>query len=161
MATKIQLKLFREDLTCIELATTMVNEIYPLILSLMTQLGVERLKLPVMAGIKASFIQVDGNIVWANNIDEESITDAFQRSLSQPLCPVFMSDTLYQSINPFNSPTDLYIKYCEEVISLIPSLKEKDDRNKKFMDEITKYNHPLKRQVFFEKYKPNKQDGNT
>lgn len=161
MATKIQLKLFREDLTCISLATTMVNEIYPLILSLMTKLGVERLKLPTMEGIKASFIQVDGNIVWADNIYAESITDTFQRSLSQSLCPVFMSDTLYKSITPFNSPTDLYVKYCEDVISLIPSLKEKDDRNKKFRDEITKYHYPLKRQVFFEKYKPNKQDGNT
>lgn len=151
MALKNQLEMFRNNPLCKDLSFTMVTNIYPTIIKLMTELGIEKVYLDkrIMPSFKNAFIHIDEKILFYQSYETEiSSTYVFKNANE---CPLFSGAGAYSGVNPHESPVARYSEFVRATIACIEPLQKKKQELIKLVEETEKIICPIKRQVFIEK----------
>jgi len=154
MATELQIKKFKENPDCVELATIMASVIYPKILLLLSQLGMNEVRIEKIPGFKDFCITLDSKIEFYKltiEDKEERKTDIFTIDFSNKnICPYYQRDSNAANIN--ESVTERYIVFCTAVMNAIAPLELRVVKIKEFLNIANSFTLPLTRIVLIEKY---------
>lgn len=154
MATESQIKNFKENPECIELAILMANTIYPKIIGLLKQLGMEEVRLDTIVGLKNMCLNINGEIVFYNleneGKDEKKADTYVIEVLGKSICPYFEKET--DSITKeHESPSKKYLDFCKSIISSIEPLETQLKEINNVLNIARQINIPLQRIILIEK----------
>ena|ERR1035437_6831495 len=150
-ATELQLRLFKENPECIELATIMASIIYPKIVNLLIRLGIEEVHFERIEGLKDCCFTINYEILWFKLDANKERMDTFTIDCKgKTICPYFcgMSGV---NLNITQSPSEKYLRFCESVMNSLPTLEQKVLDINKTLEKARNISLPLKRNVIFEK----------
>lgn len=151
MASELQLRLFKNNPECVELATIMACIVYPRIVDLLIKLGIEEVHFEQIKGLKSCCMTIDYKIIWFNLDENKERVDVFTIDCKgKTICPYF-SDMSGVNVNITQSPSEKYLRFCESVMNSLPILEQKALDINKTLEKARNISLPLKRIVLFEK----------
>lgn len=155
-ATEKQMDLFHKNKKCIEIAEIMAVTIYPKIIGLLEQLGIEEVHLERISGLKECCITIDSKILFftSSGSKKEKIDVYTIDFFGKQICPYFEKENS-GLLNKCNSPSEIYLKFCKTVIDAIKPLEQKVLDIDGFLNVIQNINIHLCRIVLIEKIKKN------
>ena len=160
MATKIQTELFSKNKQCTELATLMVNNVYPKLVNLMHKLCMSEVRFSKIEGFRNYCLTIDYKLQFFSTTDgDKKKTDQMYvlDCSGKNLCPLF-DRTEHDSVEAHESATDRYLRFCKNVISAIEPLEKKLSSIDEVLEMARNVNVPLNRNVIFEKHSYAKKD---
>lgn len=155
MATDVQIKNFQETEHGREMATIMTAVIYPRIILLLKQLGMNEVRLEEIAGLKRACITVEHKIEFFNlekDGKKERKKDIYTIDFfGKNLCPYFLKET-NSVTEEHESIAEKYSQFCKVVMNAIPPLELKLKQFNENLEIARSFTIPLTRQVIIEKY---------
>ena len=143
---------FKENKEAIHLAELMAQQIYPKIMQMIKDLGMEEVRFEKINNWKQMCITNNYKLQFFTIADVEKKIE-FELDLSgKKICALFLEDK-YEDIKSFESPLPKYIKYCETIISKLKELEEIFLLIKPVILKIENINILVDRNVLVEKTK--------